>query len=391
MIKRVIIDKANRLYQMPLDVLSFLPSGERKLMLRRADLIDLAGFRWPISFAADQMPSPEQMRPASAERLSHLKEEIAGWFAANHQVKLTTKEILIGPGISAMVFASALAYIDHGDLAFVPNLGLPLYRRAVIACGGDAVGYGISAKQDWKPDFSKVSTRLGRVARVLYINSPHNPTGGELSDKELSSLVATASRENLLVINDAAYHSIPTRLPISLLSIDGGKRIGVELYSFSYLFGLPAMPFGFAVGNREALSGLESALSLFAAPVPEYVVELALRAIRQYPDIGIKKIRTLIQRNTADAATLMSDLTLETVGAPTVPFLWARIDRRRPATAIARVLYRRSRVLVVPGTSFGENGQGFLRFSLTAAPDAFTEASARIRRRIKLLGERGTE
>src|SRR5512138_41564 len=259
MIKKVIIDKANRLYQMPLDVLSFLPSGERKLLLRPADLIDLASFKWPVEFGADQVPSIEQMRPASSERLNNLKEEIAGWFATNHQVKLNTKEVLIGPGISAMVFASALAYIDHGDLAFVPNLGLPLYRRAVIASGGDAIGYGISAKHEWKPDFSKVGTRLGRVARVLYINSPHNPTGGELSDKELESLVATASRENLLVINDAAYHAIPSRLPISLLSVDGGKRVGVELYSFSYLFGLPALPFGFAVGNREALNGFGSA------------------------------------------------------------------------------------------------------------------------------------
>jgi len=290
-----------------------------------------------------------------------------------------------------MLFASSLAYIDHGDLAFVPNLGLPLYRRAVVACGGDAIGYGVSAKHDWKPDFSKVGTRLGRVARVLYINSPHNPTGGELSDKELDSLIATASRENLLVINDAAYHAIPSRLPISLLSVDGGKRVGVELYSFSYLFGLPAMPFGFAVGNREALNGLGSALSLFAVPVPDYFVELALRAIRQYPDTGIKKIRTIVQRSSADAAALLTDLALEPAGAPTVPFLWARIERRRPATTIARLLFRRSRVLVVPGTIFGENGQGFLRFSLTAPPDAFTDAAGRIKRRIKLLGERGTE
>ena len=391
MIKKVIIDKANRLYQMPLDILSFLPSSERKLVLRRADLVDLATFRWPITFSSDQMPTLEGMEPASTERLSNLKEEIAGWMAAHHQVKLNTKEVLIGPGVSALVFASSLAYIDRGDLAFVPNLGLPLYKRAVVACGGDAVGYGISAKHDWQADFSKVSTRLGRVARVLYVNSPHNPTGAELSDKDLSSLVWTASRENLLVISDAAYQSIPSRLPISLLGIDGGKRIGVELYSFSYLFGLPALPFGFAVGNREVLTGLRSALSLFAAPVPDYYVDLALRAIRQYPNAGIKKIRSLLQRSAAEAAHLLSELALETVGAPSVPFLWTRIDRRRPATTIARLLYRRSRVLVVPGTSFGENGQGFLRFSLTAGPEAFTEAAGRIKRRIKLLGEREVE
>ncbi|PWB68567.1 hypothetical protein C3F09_11355 [candidate division GN15 bacterium] len=388
MIKRVIIDKANRLYQMPLDILSFLPSGERKLVLRHADLVDLASFRWPLDFPADHVPTVENMHPASGERLNNLKEEIISWMAAHHQVKLNTNEVLVGPGISAMVFASSLAYIDHGDLAFVPNLGVPLYRRAVIACGGDTVGYGISARNDWQPDFSKLGTRLGRVARVLYINSPHNPTGSELSDKQLSSLVWTASRENLLVINDAAYQSIPSRLPVSLLSAEGGKRVGVELYSFSYSFGLPAMPFGFAVGNREALAGLKGALSLFAAPMPDYFVEPAIRAIRQYPGTGIKKVRSLVQSSAAEATHLLSELALETSGAATVPFLWTRIARRRPATNIARLLYRRSRVLVVPGTSFGENGQGFLRFSLTAEPALYSEATGRIKRRIKLLGER---
>ena len=162
MIKKVIIDKANRLYQMPLDILSFLPSSERKLILRQADLVDLASFNWPISFTPDQAPTLESLRPATSERLNNLKEEIAGWMAAQHQVKLNTKEILIGPGISAMVYASSLAYIDHGDLAFVPNLGLPLYRRAVVACGGDAIGY---AAADFATSASLANAAASRTAR----------------------------------------------------------------------------------------------------------------------------------------------------------------------------------------------------------------------------------
>jgi LL-diaminopimelate aminotransferase len=390
MIKKVMIDKANRLYQMPLDIMSYLPSSEHRLSIRhQEDLIDLAAFKWPIHFSSDQIPDQKSFQPASKEKLNTLKEELASWMAANHQVKLNPeKEILIGPGISSMTFAISLAFIDHGDLAFVPNLGLPTFQRAVIASGGDSIGYSVSAKNNWLPDFSKIGTQLGRVARVLFLNSPHNPTGAELSEKALSELIWKASRENLLIVNDAAYQGIPARLPISLLSVEGGKRVGIELYSFSYQFGLPSMPFGFAVGNREALSGLKTALSLMNPQIPEYLVEMAIRAIRQYPNNQLKETRTLIQQTSAEAIGLLNELSLEVSGSPTVPFLWARIEKRRPSTTIARLLYRRGRILVVPGTSFGENGQGFLRFSLTTGRKPYTEALERVKIRLKLLREK---
>lgn len=387
LVKKVIIDKADRLYQMPLDILSSLPSRHGKL-LKRPDLIDLGSFNWPVTFASDLTVEPASLAPVGQEKVNQLKEELVGWFAAKHQVKLnSTKEIYVGGSISQLAFALSLANIDYGDLAFVPDLSVPLYRKVIIACGGEPVGYSVSIKNNWRPDFERVGTRLGKVARLLFLNSPHNPTGAELSEKDLANLIWLASRENILVANDAAYQSIPSRLPPSILAVEGAKRVAVEMYSFSYSFGLPHLPFGFAVGNREVIRGLEAACTLMPIHVPELWVDMAMQAIRQYPSEPLKAARAHLSQTSAEAAGLMNLLNLDVSGFATTPFLWARIQSRRNATTAARLLYRRSRVLVAPGTSFGENGQGFLRFSLTAEPHAYTEATARIKRRMSLLKE----
>ncbi len=385
MIKKIVVDKADRLYQMPLDISAYIPSKTDKL-IRRPDSVDLASFKWPISFNADFAIEPAGLNPASPEKLNNLKEELAGWFLAKHQVKLVPeKEIFVGGPISTLAFALTLANLDNGDLAFVPDLGMPLYRRVVVASGAEAVGYSISPKNNWRPEFERINTRMGRVARLLFLNSPHNPTGAELSEKELANLVWLAGKENTLIANDAAYQSIPSRMPLSLLSVEGAKRVGVELYSFSYSFGLPALPFGFAVGNRDAISGLVAASSLMKTTIPEYFVDLAIRNIRQYPSESLKYVRNRIQQTTAGAASLMSLLSLDVAGYATVPYLWARIERRRSAATLARLLYRRTRVISLPGTIFGENGQGFLRFSLTCGPEAYDEAVTRVKKRVSLV------
>jgi aspartate/methionine/tyrosine aminotransferase len=381
LIKKVIIDKADRLYQMPMDILSFVPSEKRR-MLKKPDLIDLASFRWPVKFPSSEQLASADLAPASPERVDQLKEAIAVWMNTHHQIRLNpVKEVFVGGDISQMTFALGLATIENGDVAFVPDLSLPLYRKVTIACGGDPVGYPISSRNNWRPDFDKVKTRIGRVARVLFLNTPHNPTGSELTEKEMASLILMASRENIIVVNDAAYQSVSSRLPVSLLTVDEARKVAVELYSFAYNFGLPPLPFGFAVGNRDVISGLAAADTLIGRFVPDYFVELALRAIRQYPNEQLKAARQLFSETASEALEFLRQLKLESVGSPSVPYLWTKIERRAAASTLVRLLYRRSRVLVVPGTSFGENGQGFVRLSLTTGPKPYTEALGRIKRR----------
>lgn len=390
--KKVVIDKANRLYQMPPAILAFIRTEKKRGLLKRPELIDLASFSWPVEHESDQIPNAEELRPASRERLSNLKEELASWMVNCHRVKLVPeKEIFIGGRISRLLHSLALAFIDYGDVSFVPDVAIPLYRQAVIASGGEPVGYTVSARNDWRPSFDRLQTRLGRVARVLFLNSPHNPTGTVLGGNEMADLVWLANRENILVINDAAYQGIPDRTPPSLLSVKNGKKIGVEVYSFAYQFGLPPVPFGFAAGCRNIISGLKMANSLASSFIPDYYVTMALEAIRQFPSAALKVQRNTFRQTLAETHKLLERLALEKIGFDTVPFVWARIEKRANCVTVARSLFKRNRILAAPGSGFGENGKGYLRFSLTADPRAYLNAVARLKHSIKALNAEEAE
>ncbi|HUV29947.1 MAG TPA: pyridoxal phosphate-dependent aminotransferase [Acidobacteriota bacterium] len=391
-IKRILIDKANRLYQMPPHILAFVQSEKKRKLIKRPELIDLASFTWPVPYESDSIPDPDDLRPASRERLNNLKEELAAWMTSCHRVRLSPEpEIFIGGSVTWLTHCLAQAYINYGDIAFVPDPAVPLYRQAVTASGGEPIGYTMAEAGGWLPSFDRVQTHLGRVARLLFLNSPHNPTGAVLGEKELADLVWIAARENIPVINDAAYQGISDRVPTSLLAVDGGKKVGVEVYSFAYRFGLPPIPFGFAAGNREIIRGLKAAAGLVPPHIPDYYVTWALRAIRQFPSGSLKTCRSELHRALADSAKLLDQLSLEGCGFDTVPFIWTRVERRSSAVTAARILYRRYRILAAPGTGFGENGQGYLRFSLTAGRKAYLDAAARVRRRTKLLHPREPE
>ncbi len=385
-IKRSVIDKANRLYQLPPDIFSFTREKARPAGLKKIELLDLARFNWPVQMEDDNIPAGPQFKIAGRQSLLRLKEALADWLSARHGVKLNpAKEIFIGGSISSLILTTAMAFIDNGDIVFVPELGLPLYKKVTTACGGEPVHYSISRKNDWNPNFERITTRLGRVARLLFLNSPHNPTGASLGSKEMEDLVWMASRENIVIINDAAYQSIDPRASTSLLSVTGGKKVGAEVYSFAYLLGLPSLPFGFVVGNRDIISGLESATSLLPTNIPEFHVDMALNAIRQFPGEQLKLTREAMRRSSAEATKLLSLLSMEKSGYDTTPFVWAKLSGRRNARTQAGVLYRRSRILVAPGSAFGDTGEGYLRLSLTAPPEEYQAAQSRLKRKVNLI------
>jgi len=380
-VKKIIVEKANRLYQLPPDLLSFAQPQKRLKLLQKTEILDLTSFRWPVE-PSDSPPVDNYLEPAGKADMQTLKESLAEWYRSVHGAKLNpNKHVFIGSSISANLLGLGMAFIDHGDITFVPGLGLPLYRRVVGACGGEAVAYAVLSQDGWKPNFERVGTRLGRVARVLFVNTPHNPTGAELSEKEMTELVWLAIKENVMIVNDAAYQTFAERTSTSLMSVIGGKKVGVEVGSFSYHFGLPSLPLAFVVGHRDVVSGLKLSSRLTRPFLFTAHVRAAMEAMRQYPNPPLQAARKKISQTAGQVGSFLDTLNLEKTGYDTVPFVWARLPRRSPSTRAATRLLKRSRILVAPGSAFGELGEGYLRLSLTPDATTYREATDRLRKR----------
>ncbi len=385
-VKKVVIDKADRLYQLAPELQSFIPFKKTTTKAQKTKLLDLASFNWPVSYPDNMSLTPDDLRPAKQESLRELRADLADWYQSRYGVRLNAKrEVHLGFSTSQIQADVSSAFVDPGDIVFVPDLGIPLYRRATTVSGGQPVTYGISAKNKWKPEFERVNSRIGRVAQLLFLNSPHNPTGACLSHEDMANIVWIGSRENIAIVNDAAYSGMAEKPPVSLLSEKGGKKVGIEVGSFSYAFGIPRLPLGFAVGNREMISGLEQVHRLHAAAFPSYQIEWALKAVREYPNQAVRQLRSELADSMAEASRLTGILDLEKVGYETIPFLWVKLKRRRQSTTVVNQLYRRLRIQVLPGIAFGDSGEGYVRFSLTATGAQYGIASDRARERQRVL------
>ncbi|MBD3333824.1 aminotransferase class I/II-fold pyridoxal phosphate-dependent enzyme [candidate division GN15 bacterium] len=383
LVKRVVVEKANRLYQVPPEVDSLLRLTRKRERThpRKGDLIDLATFTWPVS-ELDLDSGSADFTASSHDQLQDLKVRAAEWVQKRSGIRIDPdKEIFIGAGISQMAILLSLAFIDHGDVGFVPELGLPLYRRAVAACGGETVSYGINSRDGWSIGLDRLNTGLGRVARLMFINSPHNPTGLALDSGNLDELVWMASRSHVALINDAAYADLSEPRTPSLMSATGAKKVGVELYSFAYNFGLPSVPLGFMAGHRDIINGVKQAARLLPPYLPASLVAAASRAIENYPQPTLLTVRDGVSQARESISPLLEKLNLQPVGEPNIPFAWAKVDPRSDATRTVDRIYRRWRIQTIPGTVFGDIGEQFVRLSLTVTPDTIDQALTRLNKR----------
>lgn len=389
MIKKVILDKANRIYHFPFDLEDFFPKRTIKAGEKRLPTIDLGHFTWPINSSS----APAEINAldiAAGKDLLEFKEAISGWLSNEYGIKVDPrKEIYVGQGIHRIIFDICLAFVEYGDIVLCPEPGMPFYRRLVISVGGIPVTYSISAKSGYKPSFVKLSSNLGKAANILILNNPNNPFGTTLDETELIELMRTASRQNIFIINDAAYCSMAEEKYIPLRSLPGGSKVSLEIFSIPFTFGLPYLPFGFAIGSPDIISGLDTIQKTIGVFVPKSWLSQSMKAIEDYPSRELQDVRKYVNQSRLEAEQMAEKMQWESVGGKSCPFLWVKIPRRKQSASYAAAILRRKRILVLPGTAFGETGEGYLRLSLTASREDYEEAGKRLSKRLTMRLKNG--
>jgi LL-diaminopimelate aminotransferase len=313
-----------------------------------------------------------------------LQESIANWFSNVYRLKINPlKEIYVGQGIHRILFDICLAYVEYGDVVLCPEPGMPFYRRLVIACGGVPVTYPVCNRTDNKPSLGRLDSNLGNTAKLLVFNNPNNPIGFMLNNTEIDELIHIASKKNIFVVNDAAYCSLTEEKFRPLRSIPGGSKVGLEVFSFPYTFGMNYIPLGFAIGPTDIIKTLKTIGSTVKTALPKKWITLCQNSIDKYPSNELKSSIKQIKQSRLEAERLAEKAGWEVVGGKSCPFLWVRIPQRKHSAAYAAALLRRFRILVLPGTAFGETGDGFLRLALTAPPESYVEAIERMTKKVK--------
>ncbi|HUL00083.1 MAG TPA: LL-diaminopimelate aminotransferase [Nitrospirota bacterium] len=165
-------------------------------------------------------------------------------------------EVLHGIGSKPVLAMFPAVFINPGDITLMTVPGYPIMGTHTRWYGGEVVNLPLFEQNHFFPDFDSLSSDVKKRAKLLYLNYPNNPTGAGATRAFFEKVVKFAKENSIIVIHDAAYAALTYgNKPLSFLSVDGAKDVGVEIHSLSKAYNMTGWRLGFAVGNERAIAG----------------------------------------------------------------------------------------------------------------------------------------
>lgn len=321
--------------------------------------------------------SPEAYRYAGTDGAVELRHAVTAYMNRRFGAQVDPDlEVLALIGAQDGLAHLPLALVDPGDVILVPDPGYPIYFAAAHLAGAVIETLPLRPENNYRPDFSAIAPDILRRTKMMVLNYPHNPTAATAPLDTLKEAVGLADRHGFLVVHDAAYAELVMdgSPAASLLQVDGGKEVGLELHSLSKTFNFAGARAAFAVGNRDALVALRTLKSQI-----DYGVFLPIQAasVAALEDDGafVAGLCAEYRRRRDAFLAPLHKIGWEIAPPSATMFVWARIPDGRPSREFAANLLEESGVVCVPGSGFGAHGEGFIRFALVQPPDVLSQAA----------------
>ena len=314
----------------------------------------------------------------SYQGLPQLREAIADFYQQKFEVSVDANtEILPLMGSKEGIMHISMAFLNEGDEVLLPDPGYPTYASVTNLVGGAPVTYDLEAENGWFPDLEELSKKDLSKVKLMWISYPHMPTGATATKEQLKSLVAFAKKNEILLVNDNPYSFVLATNPTSILSIEGAKDCTLELNSLSKTFNMAGWRVGMVLGSAEHINAVLKVKSNMDSGMFYGIQKGAIAALQSGPEWfeALDKVYTTrreLMFQLADKLGCTYDK--NAVGM----FVWCKLPEGAGASEafIDKVLYDKD-IFIAPGTIFGNNGEGYIRFSLCVKEEKIKEAIER--------------
>ena len=314
----------------------------------------------------------------SYQGLPQLRKAIADFYQQKFDVAVEPdSEILPLMGSKEGIMHISMAFLNEGDEVLLPNPGYPTYASVTNLVGGVPVTYDLNEEKGWFPDLDELAKKDLSKVKLMWISYPHMPTGATATMEQLESLVDFAKRNNILLVNDNPYSFVLSNNPTSILSIEGAKEHTLELNSLSKTFKMAGWRVGMVLGSAAHITAILKVKSNMDSGMFYGIQMGAIAALQSGPEWfealdRVYSTRRELMFELAD--TLGCTYDKNAVGM----FVWCKLPEGAGPSEefIDQVLYDKD-IFIAPGTIFGSNGEGYIRFSLCVKEEKIKEAIAR--------------
>ncbi len=322
---------------------------------------------------------PNHRYPES-EGLPEFRKAAADWYRRRFGVSLDPeKEVASLIGAKEGIGHAALCFIEPGDIALVPDPGYPVYSVGTWFAGGDCHWMPLKEKNGWLPKLEDIPEDVARQAKVMWLNYPNNPTGAIASLDYFEKVIEFAKSYDIPVMHDACYTDVTFdgyRHP-SFLEARGAMDVGIEFHSLSKTYNMTGWRLGMAVGNADMINALLIVKSNLDSGVPQAIQYMGIEALNT-SDEWINERNAVYQRRRDKVLAVLDEIGLEVDPPKASLYVWARVPDGLTSGEFAERLLENCDIVVTPGASYGDYGEGYIRFSLTINDDLLEEGLRRL-------------
>lgn len=319
---------------------------------------------------------------ALSEGTAAFRAEVARWYQFRFGVELAPEgEIHSLMGSQDGLAHFALAWTDPGDLVLVPDPGYPIYAGSVHLAGAVPYTMPLRAENGFLPDLEAIPEDVANRTRFMILNYPNNPVSAVATISFFEKVVAFARRHDIIVVHDLAYSEMAFDgyKPPSFLQAPGAKEVGIEFNSFSKSFNMAGCRIAYVVGNAEIIKPLAVVKSNVDYGVFLPVQQMAIEALRE--DIrsgGRNAVGPIYQERRDVLLSALAEAGWVIEPPKATMFVWAPVPDGWTSREFAFALLEQAGVVVIPGSAFGAEGEGYVRIALVQTPEVLRRAAQAI-------------
>jgi arginine:pyruvate transaminase len=307
-----------------------------------------------------------------------LRAAIAARVARRTLRPCAAENIVVTPGAQGGLYCALQCLAGPGDEVIVPEPLYATYGPVIGACGARLVTVPLDPERGFHPDVDAIAAAVTPQTRVVWINSPHNPTGAVFTAEEIAAIAAICRRRDLWLVADEVYEDLAFARPhTSAWSLPDMAERTVVVSSLSKSHAMPGFRFGWIVGPDSLSRHLFDLILCMTYGAPPFIQEGALAALeRDLPEVAA--LRDTYRRR----AALFSEILAAAPNCRVTPAeggMFVLFDVRGTGLGgeeFGRHLLDEEKVAVLPCDEFGPSAAGHLRIAL-CAPDARLEEAGR--------------
>ena len=322
----------------------------------------------------DASQDPPNHRYPETDGLPEVRRAIAHWYEQRFGVQLDPdKEVLPLIGAKEGIGHAAFCFLDPGDVALIPDPAYPVYGVGTMFAGAESHIMPLYERNGWLPELDAIPGPVADAAKLMWLNYPNNPTSAVATHEDLAAAVAYCREKDIALLHDAAYSEVGYEgyRATSCMQVDGAKDVSLEFHSLSKTYNMTGWRIGMAVGNAEMIRALFQIKANLDSGIPQAIQQMAIEALTGSQDCVDSNVEIYQRRRDRVIKALRTlGLTVEVPRASL--YIWARVPEGFTSAELAARLLEETDIVVTPGSSYGQYGEGYIRLSLTT-PDEQVE------------------